>query len=80
MAKKYKLHCFGCGDLFHSKKDVHRRNGEPYCEECMGEWMANVAASEYDRFQEEEWCRDNPGKDPEEEHRKQVYLFKYGEY
>lgn len=79
MMKKYKLHCFGCGHQFHSKKDVYRGpkpKRYPYCGECM----AYYDTCEYEMAVEEEWYRNNPGKDPEEEHRKQVYLSKYGEY
>jgi len=36
MTKKYKLHCFGCGYSFHSKNDVYRFEGKPYCLECIG--------------------------------------------
>jgi len=76
MTKKYKLRCFNCGYHFYNKKEVHRNHGEPICESCL----ADIASAEHDRFLEEEWCRNNPGLDPEEEHRKQVYISKYGEY
>ncbi|GAH50831.1 unnamed protein product [marine sediment metagenome] len=46
MAKKYKLHCFGCGMRFNSKKEVHRVNGLPYCFECHGEYLQNEAMME----------------------------------
>lgn len=76
MAKKYKLHCFGCGARFYNKGEVYRIDGKPYCGECM----ANDTASEYERFQEEEWYRNNPGKDMEEEMIKQANIARYGEY
>ena len=48
----------------------------PICFQCL----ADYASAENDRFVEEEWYRNNPGKDMEEELRKQYYLNKYGEY
>lgn len=80
MVKKYGLRCFGCGDLFRSKEDVHRCDGYPYCEECAGEILSNQASAEYFQFQEDEWHRNNPGVDWEEEQLKQYYINRYGEY
>jgi len=75
--EKYNLHCFGCGELFNNKEEVYRNASVfPICGECL----ADIASAEQNRFLEEEWYRKNPGKDPEEEHRKQVYIAKYGEY
>lgn len=75
--KKYNLHCFGCGMKFYNNNEVYRNSlGWPTCGECM----ADSVAAEHDRFLEEEWYKNHPGQDPEEEHRKEVYLAKYGEY
>ena len=35
MSKKYKLKCFGCGEPFYDKREVYRKDGYPYCCECM---------------------------------------------
>lgn len=35
MKKEYKLKCFGCGEQFFNKEDVYRKEGRPYCGECM---------------------------------------------
>jgi len=84
--KRYGLHCFSCnGEIFIKGEDYERssyinKNGKkrsmPICFQCL----ADYASAENDRFVEEEWYRNNPGKDMEEELRKQYYLNKYGEY
>lgn len=76
MAKKYGLKCFRCGYKFINKEEVERIDSIPYCGMCM----ADIRCGEYSLFLEEEWARNNPGRDLEEELRKEVYLHKYGEY
>ena len=80
------LHCFDCGNEIYKKGEDYdrvsyltkygKKRSKPVCSECL----ANAANAEHDQFLEEEWYRNNPGMDPEEEHRKKVYLAKYGEY
>jgi len=64
--KRYKLKCFGCGNLFYSKEDVIRIGDDkkPYCGECVAGFSPP-------------WEEDNYN---EEEHRRDVYIRKYGEY
>lgn len=76
MAKKYGLKCFRCGNKFNSKEEVTRIDGMPYCGICM----ADISDGEYSLFLEEEWARNNPGREHEEVLREEAYLRKYGEY
>ena len=44
----YNLHCFGCGEGFHSKEEVIRNDGKPYCVECASNWEYQGEEEEYD--------------------------------
>jgi hypothetical protein len=77
--KKYKLHCFGCGHLFHDKTEVGRIDGKPYCGECAWNIYSNEAAMEVYDYEMAKWHRENPGKDYDEYMRDQAYIRKYGE-
>ena len=63
--KKYKLHCFGCGSQFYSKEDVIRIGNDK--RPYCGDCVAGFCDWEEDNYDEEE-------------HRKAVYIRKYGEY
>jgi len=56
MAKKYGLHCFSCGNLLYSKEEVYRRDGKPYCGECL----FNSSNSDRDRYEEEQFYKQFP--------------------
>ena len=79
MAKKYKLHCFGCGNLFYDKKEVHRRDGIPYCEMCYYDFL--ISQEEMDRYEWEmkKWRDEHPGVDYEQYQIDQVNIARYGE-
>ena len=80
------LHCFSCGEeIFIKGEDYGRvsyinKNGKkrsmPICYGCQAE----SASAEHDAWVMDQWHKDNPGLDYEEEQRKQYYINKYGEY
>ena len=80
MAKKYKLHCFGCGSKFHSKEDVRRMEGLPYCFECQGDYYSNIAEQEAYEWEMKQWREAHPGQDYEQYQIDQANIRKYGEY
>jgi len=80
MAKKYKLHCFGCGLLFKNKEEVRRKWGDPYCEVCYTEILIGIAESDAYDYEMREWQRKHPGVDYEQYQIDQANIARYGEY
>ena len=83
--KSYNLRCFNCGEPFYSKEEVFRvkyltpegkKRSMPICGECM----ANYASAEQERWEDEQWAKDNPGVDREQCEIDQAHIRKYGEY
>ncbi len=79
MAKKYKLHCFNCGVLFNSKKEVHRVNGLPYCFECHGEYLCDQNYGEIHEYEMKRWHDEHPNQDYDQYRIDQANIHKYGE-
>lgn len=80
MAKKYKLHCFGCGNLFYDKIDVYRIGGAPYCECCWADYHTSVAEQDAYDYEMKKWHDEHPGVDYEQYQIDQANIRKYGEY
>jgi len=80
MAKKYKLHCFGCGNLFYNKEEVYRRDGMPYCEECYTYFLIDQEEMERYEWEMKKWHDDHPGVDYEQYQIDQANIARYGEY
>lgn len=80
MAKKYKLHCFGCGWQFDSKKDVYRIMGNPYCEVCWAEYQTGIAEQQAHEWEMKRWQERHPNQNYEEWQIDQANIRKYGEY
>lgn len=80
MAKKYKLHCFGCGNLFYNKKEVHRINGNPYCEGCWADYHTGIAESQAYEWEMKEWYKRHPNQDYDQWQIDRANIRKYGEY
>ena len=79
MSKKYKLHCFDCGQLFLNKKEVHRRDGCPYCEECYTDFLIGIAEAEVYDYEMKQWQENHPNTDYEQYQIDQANINKYGE-
>lgn len=77
--KRYGLHCFGCGDLFYDKSEVHRRDGCPYCEECHTNYLVGINDADMYEYEMEKWHRNNPEVDYEQYQIDQANIAKYGE-
>ena len=78
--KRYKLHCFNCGELFPNKEDVKRVNGLPYCFECHGEYLCNQNEMEIYDYDMKRWMANHPGEDYDQWQIDQANIRKYGEY
>ena len=79
MAKKYGLHCFGCGILFYNKREVCRLKGMPYCEECIGMYYQDQAAMEVYDYEMKEWHLRHPNQDYEQWQIDRANIARYGE-
>lgn len=75
MAKKYKLHCFKCGQLLYSKEETKRNriHGIPHCGECA----ANYYGQDQALFEEEQFYKRVPTDQSYIDYKN---LQKYGEY
>ena len=83
--KKYKLHCFNCGYDFYNKEEVFRvkyitpegkKRSMPVCGDCLSGW----AAAEVEAYEDEQWAKENPGVDREQEMIDEYHRRRYGEY
>lgn len=79
MAKKYGLHCFGCGSLFYDKTEVHRLNGIPYCEYCHGDYLQSQAEMYANDYEMKEWYKNHPNQDYEQYQIDRANIARYGE-
>jgi len=78
--KKYGLHCFGCGQLFYNKEEVHRIGRDPYCECCWADHHTGIAEQQEYDWEMKKWQESHPGVDYEQYQIDQANIRKYGEY
>ncbi|QYW08113.1 Zn finger protein [Lokiarchaeota virus WyrdV1] len=80
MAKKYKLRCFNCGELFNEKTEVHRVMGMPNCEACWVEYHTGIAELDAYDYEMKKWHESHPNQDYEQWQIDQANIRKYGEF